>query len=419
MTYKIFLFFVLSSCSIFIEKFEQDILEQHNITPKVTTTKLTCQSKAGISLISENKKSQLSFKQFLENVPYKLKGIEKAVLWSLIQMNLRPDQSSPSSKLQVLLKDKNQTFYYQGYTKKDGSYPYLKTLDLILKEHKSRRNIYQLAKILDRFFKAPLFVSNGLESFLVQRKANIQKHEQLAKLYTRGDETLKENEKITKTRFTKFIQSYAKNSKDSNFNVNQQLFTNDSSPHTKVSCNFNMKLYEDSIFLINSKQVRSNIFGLKDDDIIFMAMSSNSIKEIESLNGTIFFKGSSDTRSGSLCVFQPKNKINKQAIWLLADNSRDPGQHLFHLFQYGLHQASDFKKLAEMLSFSRHQFLKDPIRLLIESRKSSEKQLEQLLKLNIPIYNAKKLGRLWGHMELDKKSSFILDERRPGHILCN
>jgi hypothetical protein len=71
-----------------------------------------------------------------------------------------------------------------------------------------------------------------------------------------------------------------------------------------------------------------------------------------------------------------------------------------------------------MLSFSRHQFLKNPVRLIIESRKSTHKQLNELLKLNVPIYNAKKLGKIWGLQSTPEYSKFLLDERQQGHLTC-
>ncbi len=56
---------------------------------------------------------------------------------------------------------------------------------------------------------------------------------------------------------------------------------------------------------------------------------------------------------------------------------------------------------------------------IIESRKSQEDQIQELLKLKIPLYNAKNLGKIWGMIDVDKNPKFVLDPRREGFITCN
>ena len=104
---------------------------------------------------------------------------------------------------------------------------------------------------------------------------------------------------------------------------------------------------------------------------------------------------------------------------LASSNSRDPGQHLYHLIEYGLQEMNEIQKLDGLLKFSRHLFLKNPIRLILESERSSANQLTELLKLNMPIYNSEKLGKIWGYLKVKKKQHFIIDNRRSGEISCN
>ena len=89
-------------------------------------------------------------------------------------------------------------------------------------------------------------------------------------------------------------------------------------------------------------------------------------------------------RSTAVCMIENE----KKKIWAFSNQSRDPGQHLFHLIKYGLTESSTTADVDKLIKHSRHLFLSDTVRLIIESQKSSKEQIENLLKLNLPIYNA-------------------------------
>jgi hypothetical protein len=103
---------------------------------------------------------------------------------------------------------------------------------------------------------------------------------------------------------------------------------------------------------------------------------------------------------------------------MVSSYDRDPGQHLYHLLKYIKYRKMNISELDRLIKYPRHLFLTSPIRLLLESTRSSEKQLEDLLKLNIPIYHAPELGKIWIHLNSSKSFGFILDERRKDHISC-
>lgn len=418
MIFRSILLIFLSSCSLFIENYEKDILEKNNIIPKNKTEKITCPTPPSFSLISENEKSQESFYQFIKNSKKKLQYIDKVVLWSLLQLNLRPDQSSPTAKAQVLLFYNNKQTYYNAYSKTEGDFSYLALLEKLLSDYKSKFSLYQLGAYIDKNFHHQIYVSKEFEEFLKSHKQNILSNKALKNFYLRGDETLKANERLHKINFEKLIKNYLKQKKKSHVHIGQYLFEYDKqSSFIQSQCNFDMNLYESSIFLISEKVVTSNIFGLVEDNHYFMAATSQEIKEFIPLYDTILLSGSSLVRSASLCSFTNKQN-DKNLIWLFSSHVRDPGQHLFHLYQYGIHTSKSLKETKNMLSFSRHQFLKDPVRLVIESRRSSEQQINELLKLNVPIYNAKTIGKIWGLYSNDSNKTFILDERQEGHLTC-
>lgn len=419
MIYKYLTLFLLFSCSIFIEKYEKDLFEENNIFPKKEIEQIMCKKSSGFSLISENTQAQIDFRGFINNAKIKLSFIDQVVLWSLLQMNLRPDQSAPTAKLQVLVKINGKENYFNSYSDKQGSTPYLNLLAHLLKEYKSRHTLYSLAKYLDKNYNGKLLVTKDFELFLSQNKGKIQTSKTLKSYYMRGDETLKSNERISKTSFATLVSSYQKSKRKTPYSLTQLLFTHQLPNDEQIKCNFDMGLYENSLFLINKTQIKSNIFGLKAGTNAFMAASSQEIKNYAPFKSTLFFKGNSQIRSASVCSYSSKNRKRYNDLWLFSSESRDPGQHLYHLLQYEVTKTNEPAQLRSMLSFSRHQFLKDPVRLIIESRRSGEKQVEELLRLNVPIYNSKSIGRIWGLFNRNQGSSFFLDERREGHLLCN
>jgi hypothetical protein len=158
----------------------------------------------------------------------------------------------------------------------------------------------------------------------------------------------------------------------------------------------------------------ANLFGLAKGTSAFMASTSQKMKEIRPINGFPLFQGESKVRSSAVCVIQ--NDGNR--IWTFSNQSRDPGQHLFHLVRYGLTRSKSIHEVDKLIRHSRHLFLSDPVRLVIESRRSRSDQIENLLKLNLPIYNADHLGNIWAYSFFDSQSRFIIDDRNVGSFSC-
>ncbi len=416
---KIFLIitvFLFNGCSIFVDGFEKDLIERHNIELIQPTTQTFCKKNTKFSLISENKNSQGNFTKFLnkDHSLKKLSFIEKAVLWSLLQINLRPEASSPSSKLQILLQVAGEEYYLNSYSDKQDEYSFLKALETLLKRYKAKRSLKQLAKILDIKFNYPIQVSKELETFLAMNKSQISANNKWRKAFFRGDETLKMGESLPKINYSQLIKNYNKTRKSNHYKTNNFLFSNSPFKNAKTACNFDMTLYSDSIFLISKNVNKANTFGFKSKEDIFLAVSSQDLNKKIQPSLQFTFKGQANSRAPGICSFQTKNS----KTWIVSSDSRDPGQHIYHLLEYGLLDTQEPEKVDKLFRFSRHLFLKSPIRLVIESRRSTEEQMNELLKLNIPIYNSQKLGKMWGFQSGKSLSTFILDDRRIGSLTC-
>lgn len=414
---KYSLFLLLFSCSFFIDRFDKDLLEEKGIATKSTMKQTHCEIIQKNIYLAENKNSIDQYKILKDNLAKRipLSFIDQVVLWSFVQMNVRPDLSSPTSKYQVFLRIDDEDYFYNSFSKDNTGYPQIHLLESLLKEFKSRYSLIDLIDLYDKYFPAQLTVTKDFEAFLAQNQLQIKKNAVLNDFYIRGDETLKQGETLPRISFRKLYQFYKKN-KTTKYEVTNFLFESKDAQGLQSSCNFEMSLYKNSIFLINDDLLQAHSFGLKQGKNMFMGASSQSNVQISPVANLPFFQGNSNTRSAAMCHFA--NEKNASEMWFVSSHSRDPGQHIFHLVEYGLSDIDDIRALDTMVKFSRHQFLKNPVRLVIESRRSSVKQVDELLKLNIPIYNSKKLGKIWGYFRSKKQSSFLLDDRRDGHIEC-
>lgn len=407
---------LLSSCAFFVGKIDTAMVNEKDYLKNIPETPTFCPliEKPRLQLIGTNTPSQNLFQEFSE----KNKGmdfIDHLALWSLIQMSVRPDQSSPSARFQVLIKVEGKGEYLDFFSETpQDQYPLLFGLDWIIKKYKKNVSLEHYASILDTQFPQRLKAGKNLETFLLLNQEKVKDHPTLGPYFIRGTEVLKENERIPKISFREVIRYYRSHSKKQKVIVNNSLTSFTTGSGQKGSCNYDFNLYDNSIFLIDRVIPIANLFGLAIGNSAFMASSSQKLEKIEPINGFPLFLGESKVRSSAVCVIE--NKENR--IWTFSNLSRDPGQHLFHLIRYGLTSSQSTYEVDKLIRHSRHLFLSDPIRLVIESHRSRSDQIENLLKLNLPIYNAEKLGNIWAYTFFNSQSRFIIDDRNVGSYSC-
>jgi len=415
------LFFInlclLSSCGMLINKIESPIVDKDVIykNREIKPTYCPVEMNPQIQLVGSNKSSQESYLRFSN----KLKNtdvIDHLVLWSLVQLSLRPDQSSPTSRLQTLINYKDEVYYFDFFSENDDDqYPYLYGLEWLLKKFKKNTNLQHYVSILEGRFRDSMKVSPDLERFLLKNQEMIKLNETLAPYFFRGTDVLRENESTPRINLRRVLNEYNKAKKKQNIVINTTLHRFSTDKGYVGDCNYDFNLYSKSIFLIDKTMPVSNIFGLSLGKDAFLNSSSQIFKKAEALFGGPLFKGSSKVRSAAICSIENKNT----KIWAISNESRDPGQHLFHLIKYGLPLSDSFEDVDKLFKHSRHLFLSDPIRLIIESNRSDQQQIQNLLKLNVPIYHADSLGNIWGYVQTPNKASrFIIDERNSGDFTC-
>lgn len=413
---KLALLLLVGSCSFFVSKIDTAMVNEKDYLKNIPETPTFCPltDKPKLQLIDTNGSSQSIYHEFSQNNP-KLDMLDHLVLWSLVQISVRPDQSSPSARFQILLQDNGQGQYLDFFSETpEEQFPLLFGLDWILKKHKKKTSLEYYAGILDSQFPHTLKAGKSLETFLLANQEKVKDHPILGPYFIRGTEVLKENERLPTLKYAELIRYYRAREKKQKVIVNNSLTTFTTESGQSGSCNYDFNLYDNSIFLIDRVIPVANLFGLSLGSSAFMISTSQKVENILPINGFPLFLGESKVRSSAVCVIE--NKENR--IWTFSNFSRDPGQHLFHLIRYGLARSQSTYEVDKLIRHSRHLFLSDPVRLVIESHRSRSDQIENLLKLNLPIYNAEKLGNIWAWTMFNNQSRFIIDDRNAGSYSC-
>lgn len=414
--FKLVLLALATSCAFFVDRIETPLVRNTQDLNKAPTTPGFCSfaKKVDFQLTGTNDNSQSVYLELVKTSPVQLDFLDHFALWNLFQLSIRPDQSSATSRLQVLMSIDDKTQYFDFFSEvPDEQYPFLYGIEWVLKKYGKKRTLEQYVQLLSGSVRK-LKIGKDFENFLVKNYAAIKNNPELAPYYFRGADVLKENETSPFLDFNKVIAAYRKVKNDQKIIVNTSLTQFVTEKGATGSCNYDFNLYDNSIFLIDKVIPVANLYGLSTSKSAFLASTSQKLDRITSLKGLPLFKGESKVRSSAVCMIE--NDGNK--IWAFSNQSRDPGQHLFHLVRYGLPSSQTTSEVDTLIRHSRHLFLSDPVRLIIESARSSEEQIENLLKLNLPIYNADKLGNIWAFTKFKEGSRFIIDDRNPGAFSC-
>ncbi len=413
--FKVFALILLTSCSYFIRKIENPIVVDPELVKKVPVVMGYCpiEKKVDFQLVGTGENSQAVYQDIIRSRPG-LDFMDHFALWNLLQLSVRPDQSSATSRLQVLIY-KDKSYYFDFFSEfSDEQYPYLYGIEWVLKKFGKNQSLEHYAELLQTSIGQKIKIGKDFENFLLKNIPTIKNDPELAPFYFRGSDVLKESETAPGLNYRAVIKHYRKAQGNQKIIVNTSLTQFVTEKGSTGSCNYDFNLYDNSIFLIDKVIPVANLYGLATTKSAFLASSSQKLERITSLKGLPLFKGESKVRSSAVCMIEN----NGSKIWAFSNQSRDPGQHLFHLVRYGLPSSQTTAEVDKLIRHSRHLFLSDPVRLIIESARSSEDQIQNLLKLKLPIYNADQLGNIWAFTQFKEGNRFIIDGRNPGAYRC-
>ena len=415
--YKFLLLILISSCSLFIERIDTPLVQDTELLKNAPASPGYCtlEKKVDFQLVGPNANAQAVYADFVKNSKLSLDFMDHFALWNIIQMSVRPDQSSPTSRLQVLVHYNKKSYYFDFFSEEpENQYPYLYGIEWILKKFGKKKSLEYYSNLLSSSLGHKLKIGKDFENFLVKNLPAIKNNPELAPYYFRGTDVLKENETAPVLDYKKILKVYREAEEKQKIIVNTTLTQFVTEKGSSGSCNYDFNLYDNSIFLIDKVIPVTNLYGLSVNSAAFLASSSQKLERMESFLSLPLFKGESKVRSSAVCMIENANS----RIWAFSNLSRDPGQHLFHLVRYGLPRSQSTAEVNRLIRHSRHLFLSDPVRLIIESARSSPEQIENLLKLNLPIYNAEKLGNIWAYTQFEEGNRFIIDDRNPGAMRC-
>lgn len=389
-----------------------------------------CSAETKIQYISEDE-TLLKFYKSMNSGIFENKSIsfiEKAVMFSLIEMSRRPDAASPYSRLQVYLKFKGQNYYYDFHPKKlddDTKMSYLKGLEIIIQKFIPGQNLAKIAADLDSIVPAGINVSPEFEKFLRDNREEIVKDEVLTSYFIKGDEVLTKYETFKRLSFKSIVQQFLSSpdskSADYNFELKELNANISQKQNFQTNCNFDLqKETSQRDESIDSEQKKTHSIGLSEGEDYFLAVSSSTLKRPLKTNPKLGYlmKAGPTSLPLPICEFKDQDR----EIVLISSNGRNPLQHLQHINSYGVDQVNSAYSLNELLNFSRHLFLNNPDRILYESKRGRKSQLDFFLAMNFPIYHVDSLGNVFGHstFKSDKKTfnGLQIDDRSQARLWC-
>ncbi|MBT7610483.1 MAG: hypothetical protein HN576_12055 [Bacteriovoracaceae bacterium] len=414
----LFILFITSSCGEYFYYTEKkDFNRKYTLkAPKAYCS--TNQQSNKLTIAGSSKKAVRIFNDLVTSVPEikRLSLIELSVMWGLFQLNVRPDLASPTSRLQAMVKIKNKLNYLQ-FDQHVSKTPYLSGLNYILKRYNSKASLIRIAKLLHKHLPRTIPIDNDFSQFLEKNQTKLQNHDQFKSAFFKASQVIRKGESLPKINFKKIT---LQRDRKKPVRPNTHLFATKISKDQNIYCNVDLTLYKNNIFLISNEDAPEGLpfsISKKNGDHIIL-VASNQLQTIMPFKETFNLKGKANGNPMVFCYLKSKQTQNEFSI--VSSKGRDPGQFIYHLLNIDLQDSKTLKETQNYINFPRHLFLRSPDRLIYESIKGSEEQLQNYLGLNFPIFHKTHLGRIWIHAKLNdsKKSGLLLDRRTEGALAC-
>lgn len=324
--------------------------------------------------------------------------IEKVILWSLTQSLTRPDASSPNSRFFFILYYNGKSYLHDFSNQDKSSQSFKDGLAFINSLKYSKEKYKKIINWAQQHFPQKVMINNKLSAFLEKNEAYSLKDKMFSNLFYRNGERLIAGETYNRLPLQRFktIHSTQRKSK-----VKLIKFSDE------ISCNFDLNHYQNSNYSIKSLASKtSNFFALQDTKgNAFLGWTGTEI--------SLKNKMTQAMSPPSICYSKPNSSF------LISFNSRDPGQILFHLRQELSTKKQNTREFKDIIEFSRYIYLENPERIIYESERGTEKQLNNLYASRLPLYHVDKIGEAWGFtINTSKKASLVHDSRSNIELLC-
>lgn len=405
--------FIFSGCSFLIDTYEKQTTKQFEYKQPVGNR--LCKGQSNIEIFSETPNLSKKFPEWIKNNP-NFTEIEYSIIFLLAQMKSSPHIISPTAAFDIIIANKSNYLHFNfSHQSVQAPFPFLMGLKYLLTTFPSRYKLSELARIVDKRVNIKVPISTNFYQFLTTNRDETDSKLK-NRFFIRGSEILKLSETIKFKDLEGFIRDVEKLPTDRVFiDVNffrKKVPISFGPNQNKGYCNIDVNKYEKSIYPTQIKSL-SQHFGISIGDFHAHGVI-NQEPSMKALRDSPFLKSKSPSTSVPLCVYEDGG--NK--YWFLSSQSRDPAQHLYHLLQYDLGKIKDNNDILALQNFSRHLFLKSPPRLLYEANRGSTKQLNNLLKLDFPIYYRNTLGKITSSISRGSRFNYLLDNRHNMEIFC-
>lgn len=397
----------LSSCSSYINYLESsNSNERKQYFTKEEETQKFCTENKDINIIYDSQKQVLEFKSITKSVKDHISKninlVDMGLLYTLYQSLIRPDASNWNGRFQFMIKHKGQ-FSYFDFHSDELNFPM--AIQTLKNKKISKYNLRELIQMAKKTFPSKLTVHEKFSEYLEGIKEDLS--EKQRRKYLRLGKSLQKGETFSyllkqsrKTKYSHYTPAplFEKNLKES-----------------KATCNFDIGLYDSGVFLIRDQEVRENVFALTSDngEYFIAATSAGDITEIKS--PLYLSKVEKNEFNIPYCRY---SDAQKEQLFV-AFGQRDSGQILDHLFDYGIHNSRSIYETSEYINYARHIFLTNPSRLLYESQRGTQEEMNSFLALDFPVYHVKNLGNVYSFLTFqDKPPLFLKDIRVEAAQSC-
>lgn len=405
---------MLSSCSNWFHEIKfSDTKKQYSLNKRIAPN--SCQNDynqkrvlAGVSDVSHE-----LYRNMLKSIQtsdIKLKPIDELTLWILLQINLRPDQASIYSRLQLLINQDKKEYYFDFFDHKNTSTPStLMGLKRILSFFGSNYTLYQLSLFYRDHLLSQLQVDTELSSFLYKHKEELAQNPVTKRFFFRGEQLLRNSERIAKINFARIIKKTNK-SNYKNLRVIKKLYPLLYRKNQYLSCNFDVNLYQNKFVFIRKNKVQSHLVAYSKNRFSSMVALTLSKPKLTTDLGYPLYKSTEDSDNAAFCSIEK----NQTKLLTAVTDTRDNAQIMTKVMNLIKDDKLTSENAQKIINLPRSIRLKKPDRLLLESNYlKNELDLES----RYPEYSVKKIAKLWMIL-LGNKRNIIIDKRGFEALSC-
>lgn len=410
----------LSSCTrLFIAPIEkQEIVVKKNIQIGKSCTA----AQKSISLLGKYKNDILLFNEFSKAYYHQFQPVELFSLLALTHMNFFPHKITPFSKFQIItnLNGELKIFDFPlpiNNNNKKSQANFLIGLQTLLKTYKSKRDLKDLAKILDNKFSQSIPVNKELATFLKENRATLYAQKVFNDTFFKADMLIEEKETFKKINFKNLIKSFKITETKKNYLSHLFPFENETllKAGWTVKCNVDLHLYRHEIYPLSDNFVPIP-FGISFPNRTFiLGVANQKVSSIKPIKKTFLVQGISKSNKSVFCHLTRKKQEN---IYLFSTKGKDPGQYIFQALKSKTF--NNLQDLQQLIENYRTLHLNNPHRVLYESTRGTPESLNKLLSQTKPVYHTRSLGNIWAYSDLKNGfQTFITDSRTNSYLLCH